>query len=334
MADFDRPLAPFAVAYGTEGYFLDLAISTVRSWPKRSVTMLDASEGLDEQELINILQTPDYENRARTVIIEDAHKFKESKEKLLREFAKTKHPTDPSVVLLAVVRAEKLPEIWKTVLARLPDHSRRDILKEYPKLKTYSTNNEVLEFIREQAKRLKLKMAPEVDEWFYKLTGGELHRVMNELRKLRNFLGDGDQTVTMKHLSLVTAHSYNVEPYMIVEAAFKKDVRTAMNELSRLYKSTSDDPAVSMANSLMRQLQKVIVARALLDKGGSADDVATAIEMHPWACKKFFIPMVQKHDLTTLASHMSRLCKLELDVKGSSRSKRTLVELAVLSIAG
>jgi DNA polymerase III delta subunit len=333
MEDFDRPLAPFSVAFGAEGYFLDLAVDAVRKWKNRSVTMLDASEGLDEQELTHLLQTPDYEGHPRTVIVDNAHKFKESKDKLLREYIKNKTPNDTSAILFAVVRSDKLPELWKVALAKVPDHTRRSVQKEYPKLKTYATQNQVLDFIKDTAKKLNITLEHKVDEVLYELTGGGLHRIVSELRKLKTFIGDGPQVVTVKHLSLVTAHSYNVEPYMVADLVLKRDRIGAMKSLSRLYKCAGDDPAVGLVYSLMRQVQKYIVARALLDKGASPVEVAAAIEMHPWACEKFFIPVVKMHDQKTLASHMSRLCKLELDVKGSSASKRTLVELAVLSIA-
>lgn len=334
MAGLSRPPAPFTVVYGAESYFLDVAIMDARQWKGRAVTMLDASEGLDEQELLNILNTPDYENRPRTVIIEEAQKVKESKEKLFREYVNVKRPNDLSVVLVAIVRSDKLPDIWRVAVSKLPESAKREALREHPKLKTYSTKNEVHAFILNEAARMGLKLEVGVETSLCLLTGGSLHRIMNELRKFQTFLGDGKQLVEMKHLKLVTAHSYSVEPYAVVEAAFNKETLKAMNNLSLLYRSTDEDPEVRVTSGLMRQLQKVIVARSLLDKGSSDGDIAAAFEMNAWACSKFFIPMVRKHSLASLASHMSRLCKLELDVKGSSRSKRTLVELAVLSIAG
>jgi DNA polymerase III delta subunit len=44
--------------------------------------------------------------------------------------------------------------------------------------------------------------------------------------------------------------------------------------------------------------------------------------------------MVKRHNQSALIGSMKKLRKLDEDVKGSSRSKRTLVELAILSIAG
>jgi FMN phosphatase YigB (HAD superfamily) len=67
--------------------------------------------------------------------------------------------------------------------------------------------------------------------------------------------------------------------------------------------------------------------------GDTEEDIAGALGMHPWRCKTFFMPLVQRHKMRDLVSHMTRLRKLDADVKGAARSKRTLVELAVLAIA-
>jgi DNA polymerase III delta subunit len=55
--------------------------------------------------------------------------------------------------------------------------------------------------------------------------------------------------------------------------------------------------------------------------------------MHEFACKTNLIPVAQKHTVKVLLGHMNQLCKLDAQVKGAARSKRTLVELAVLSLA-
>jgi DNA polymerase III delta subunit len=106
-----------------------------------------------------------------------------------------------------------------------------------------------------------------------------------------------------------------------------------MNALSLLYKG-GEDASVRVTYGLMRETQKMLTARFLLDKGSSDDEVAAAIGMHPYRCKLTFLPNVRKHDQTSLIRVMRRLCKLDQEVKGASSSKRTLVELTVLSIAG
>ena len=107
-----------------------------------------------------------------------------------------------------------------------------------------------------------------------------------------------------------------------------------MNSLSVLYKNQGDEALIPVVYALMRQVEKTLIARRLLDKGTSEADVAVALGVKPWILQKSILPQARQHGAKDLVRHMGRLCKLDVDVKGPARSKRTLVELAVLAIAG
>jgi DNA polymerase III delta subunit len=106
-----------------------------------------------------------------------------------------------------------------------------------------------------------------------------------------------------------------------------------MNLLSTLYKSEGDKAHVPIAYALMKQIEKLMAARYMLDAGMSAEDIASALGMHPWRFKTAMLPKVQKHEMRDLIQHMKKTALLDAGVKGSTHSKRTLVELTVLSIA-
>jgi DNA polymerase III delta subunit len=122
------------------------------------------------------------------------------------------------------------------------------------------------------------------------------------------------------------------DPFQVVEAALQKNEQGAMNALSFFYRNVGDEASIIISTSLMRQVEKLAVARQLLDKGTPEDEVASRLEMHAFRFRNYFLPMVKRHSLSAILETMTRLCKLDSDVKSASRSKRTLVELAVLSI--
>ena len=205
---------------------------------------------------------------------------------------------------------------------------------ECPKLKTFGKTNEVLKFIRERASDLGLVLETGVDEDLFKFSGGDLYRINSELGKVQ-ILADTKKTskVSRSMLFHVVAPALKVEPWEVAESAFAKNKLQAMNGLSILFRSSGEEALVPLVSALIRQIQKILMARHLVDSGSSSDTIASAIDMHPYRCKEFFLPVVRKHDSKALVQQMNRLCKLDRDVKSSSRSKRTLVELAVLSIA-
>jgi DNA polymerase III delta subunit len=323
------PNVPFFVSYGEEDYYLGQDMGLARTWSGRVATVIDAStEALDDNDIVKLLETPNEEDLPRTIVIDEAQKVKEGKgkSKPLREYFDSKSVSDLRVVLVAIVRSAKLPEMWSHIAAK-------GKTRERPKLKTYENNNEVIkDFIPKHATSLGLTLDEGVPKLLFQITGGNLYAVRNELRKLHLLIGNGKATT--KHLALVSANTSKTEPWDVAAAAFSKNTKEAMNSLSRIYKSMGEEASVPIVYSLMRELQKLIVAKNLLSADMPIKDIANVLGVPYIWCRDTLLTNARKHDDKTLASHMGRLCKLDVDVKGSSRSKRTLVELAVLSIAG
>lgn len=327
MAKVQTPKSPLCVYYGEENYNLDLAIRLAKTWPEREVRVLDSSDGLTDEEIVDQLCMGSEEWAQRTVIVDDAQNVKEGKGKALRAYVDSVSATNLSTVLVAVVRDSKLSALWQYV-------ANKGKATECAKLKTYGKTNEVIKYILDRATEIKLVLEEGVPDMLFKFTGGDLYKINNELRKLRLLASvNKDFKISKKHLATVISSAMKAEPWDVSNAAFAKNKVEAMNSLSLMYKTMGDEASVPITSALIRDLQKVIVARHMMDGGAPIEDIATVIDMHSYRCKEFFLPMVRKHDQRSLARHMSRLCRLDADVKGLSRSKRTLVELAVLSIA-
>jgi DNA polymerase III delta subunit len=95
----------------------------------------------------------------------------------------------------------------------------------------------------------------------------------------------------------------------------------------------ADDPAMPVLYSMMKQAEKLFVTRAMLDAGVSHDDIAARLGMHPYRFKMSLLQQAGKHTKRRLASVMQNLCKLDVDLKRTSHSKRTLIEMAILDLA-
>lgn len=323
------PQTAFYVIYGDEDFFLDRGLDWAKSWPNRSVTYLNASEKLDDHALLQELETQGVDEREITVIVDEAQKLKETKNKPLREHLENWSTRDTKVVLVGICRTEKLPEIWGLVGAK----GKTILHKKFKPWPDKSGQTEYHKWLEDEAKRIGLKLEPGVADLIIQMTGQNLYRIQTELKKLHTVLGLGG-LVTKSYLSSVIAVTPSSEPRDVVEATLNKNLNGAMNHLSLTYKAMGDEASVPIAYGLMREVSKTLTGKHMLGQGRSEEEIAAALGMHPWRCKTFFLPMVSKHNIADLVRYMKQLCKLDLDVKGPSRSKRTLVELAVLSIAG
>jgi DNA polymerase III delta subunit len=317
-----RAVQVFVVSFGAEDYFLDQDLARARAWSDRSVVQLNG-EGLTDAQLVSVCEEIPYDDSKRVVILDSAEKTKGDKR--LRAYIEAKDLRDESTVLVAIVRSEKLPEVWNLA-------AKKGKLLEHKKLKTWDNNNEVIKWVETEARNLKLVLDKGVPQLLFQFVGPNLWKLSNELRKLTLLVGENGH-VGRDQLKLTIAPSPSAEPFQVAEAAVAKDVRKAMDTLSTVYRNMGDEAHVPITFSLIKQIEKFVVARDLLDKGTSEEDIASVLGMHPWRCKTVFMPAVQKHKMKDLVAHMTRLRKLDADVKGAARSKRTLVELSVLAIA-
>jgi DNA polymerase-3 subunit delta len=313
----------FIVSFGAEDYFLDRDIERALAWKDRHVIQV-SGEDMDDRELVGLCETGSFDGGKRVIVLDEANRLKG--DKALKAYIAAKELKDDQTVLVAVVRSEKCPAVWESA-------AKKGRLIEYKKLKTWDSNNEVVKWLEGEARRLGLVLAEGIANTLYQLVGANLYRLANELRKLSVLLGK-EGKVGVEQVKLVIAPSPAAEPYQVADAAFAKDAKRAMNTLSTVYRVMGEEAHVPITFSLIRQIEKVVMARAMLDRKAPEEEIATALGMHPWRCKTQFLPVAQKHQMTDLIRHMGRLRKLDEDVKSQARSKRTLVELAVLKISG
>ncbi len=314
---------PFVVSFGSEPYFLDKDLERGRHWPGRSVITIDG-DGTTDTELVSVCETGSFDGGPRVVVVDEANKIKG--DKALRAYIEEKDPKDDTTVLVAIIRSEKLSALWASA-------AKKGRVVEHKKLKTWDTNNEVIKWAEAEARKLDLTLDKGISDVLFQYLGGDLYRISSDLRKMLLLVGKGGK-VTMDHVKLTISPSMSAEPFQVAEAAIAKDLKRAMNLLSVVYKTMGDGASVPVSFSLQRQVEKMVVARQLLDRGTSEEDMAQLLDMHAYRFKNFFLPHVKKHRLTDLIRHMDLLCRLDVDVKGPARSKRTHVELAVISIAG
>lgn len=317
--------APIVVCFGEEEFFLDRDSRSFRAQSTdRMIYEFDGRE-LEDYQLVSIAETRTMDNRPRLILIDHAEKLKP--EKALKAYIEGIDPKDLSVVLVLLIRTPKCPMFWTKL-----KETKKAYVKEYPKLKTYDNNNQVVEFIGEELKKAGVRFETKTIEAVYNLTGPDLYRLQSEIQKFALLVGKGNM-LTMQHVGSILTIGSNADVWQVVDAASNKETKKALNLLSQLYKYSADDPSIGLAYALMKQVERLFVACSLRKKGAPPDEVAGRLGMHPWRCRTFFMPMAEKHTVEGLGSMMQKLCKLDVEIKRTTHSKRTLLELAVLNLA-
>lgn len=316
-----RRSGPFVLAFGGEDYLLDSVLERGRSWEGRSVILLDG-DGLTDVEFVSACEETPLDGEPLVVVLDNANKLKG--DKALVPFIASRPVDDESVTIVAIFRSEKLPSSWDAAVDKGQVYN-------YPKFKPWQ-EEKIQARILAEAKRIGLVLDDGIPGLFLRLLGDNLRLTANEMNKLVHLVGKGGK-VSKADVARVIAPDAPAEPHEVAEAATSKDVRSAMRLISILYKNMGDGASVPITASLMKQVEKLLIARQMLDKGDSVDVIATRLELHKFILQKSLLPRAQKFTVAELRDQMRRLCRLETQVKGAARSKRTLVELAVLSIA-
>jgi DNA polymerase III delta subunit len=321
-----RFTTPVVVSFGEEPFLLDRDLTSFRDQRNYAVTRLDGAL-VNEAAVVGACETYqiDYDDptniQPRVVVLDNGHKIKPDKH--LKSYLEGRDSNDVSSVLAVVVRAASVPAFWTKLGSRVT-------LIEHKKFKTWDDKNEVVGWVLEESKRIRLDLSIQIARAMFQVDGADLYRLSSELGKLKLLVDKSP--VTVEHLRLVMTPTSTVESWDVAEAAFLRNPRKALSLLSDLYKYAAEDPSLMILGALIKGVERIFVARSMMDKGAAPDDAAAGVGMHPYRFKKSLLPQVEKQTVTRLIRSMQNLCKLDVDLKRTSH-RRTLIELAVLDLA-
>lgn len=306
--------------FGDEDHLLNQALDELRSKSSREIVVFDG-DGLDAQEIVSFCEART--GSLRGVIVDEAQKLKNGEAML--QFIKERDPEDKSVFLMFVVRSDALKDAWMKMAVERGRGVR------HVKPKPWETDKQIAR-IHAEASRLGVRAGEGVPELLLKVLGYDLALIANELGKA-SYIVEKDKVVTKEIVLSLVPHVFPTQPYEVAEAAAGMRPKQAMTLLGFVYKNLGDGATIPVSYALMRLVEKLLVARTLSDQGASPREVADRLGMHEYAYKVNLLPLVRRHTVPRLARQMKKLCKLDALTKGAATSKRTHIELAVLSLA-
>lgn len=311
----------FTVFYGGEDYLLDRELSRGKNWPNRLITELDGSKD-SEDELISALETQTFDDTEMAIVLDNAQAMKMGKE--FAAYVEECDPKDTSTVLVAIFRKPTITGVW----SKLGDKARYFEHKQY---KPWEMDL-IFKRLNKEAGRFGLTLTQPAFKVLHTVYGENLQGASNEIQKLSFVVNKGGD-ITREHVLMVCPLQMPVMPWDVANAASDKSLRQALTKTALLFKYMGEGAAVPIVASLMRQTERLLIGRSMLDQGKSKEEIGAALDMKPFLVEKQFLPLIRKHSCSDLQMQMKTLCGLEIKVKGAAQSKRTLVELAVHQFA-
>jgi len=314
-------LVAFTVFFGEESYLLDREVQRGKGWPGRMVTYFDGSS-TSESEIISALESQSFDGSEIAVIVDNAQKIKVGKE--FEAYVAERKPKDVSSVLVAIYRKATITGVWA-------EAGRKGRLIEHKKYKPWETEN-IQKRLNKEAGRFGLTLSLDAFKVLQKIYGDNLQGAANEIQKM-SFLVSKGGDITKDHVLSVCPRQITVMPWDVADAVSNKSLKQAMTFTSLLFRYMGDSASVPIVTSLMRQTERLLIGRSMLDQGKTKAEIGGALNMKPYTVEKQLLPTLRKHSREDLQTQMKKLCELEAQVKGSAHSKRTLVELAVHQFA-
>ena len=321
-----RFTTPVVVSFGEESFFLDQDIKLFAKATGYAITRLDGSE-VSGSKIVTMcvssqINFDDLDNSPNNlVIVDNAQKVK--LDKSLKSYLENMNAKDLSAILVGIFRTSSVTGAW----AKL---GNKAVFREYKKLKTWDTDNEVVKWVQSESARISLKVDRNIALTMFRVAGDDLYRLSSEIHKLKLLVGNGE--VTLKHLDLVMAPSDNTASWDIADSVFLKNWKRALNQVAKVFKYAPEDPSLMILGALIKGVERLFVARSMLDKGVSHDEIAGRLGMHPFRFSKTVLPQAEKQTVRGLVSNMQMLSRLDVELKRTSH-RRTLVELAVYELA-
>lgn len=310
------------VFYGEETYLLDRELARVLRWREHLITLLDGATATEDRVVAALEDRALMDDCRVVVVVDNAEKIKLASA-LLTHVDAAKSAPDGASMLVAICRTERLSKGWLALgsTGRMVEHRR---FKPWEKEK-------ISERMTKEATLLGLTLSDGAFDVLFKVYGEQTALMVNELRKTALLLSKGDEITAELVLSLCARRSA-VAPWDVSEAALAREPKRAMRALSMLYQEKGDEALIPVVAAMARTIEQAVMMRSLLDRQQGPEAIATALGVHPFRVKRE-LPSVEKHTSAQLIEQMNNICKLEVQAKGSSASKRTLVELAILSLA-
>jgi len=183
-------------------------------------------------------------------------------------------------------------------------------------------------FVREQAALTGLEIGPREVELLINVVGDDLGRLVQELEKLRSYLG-GPGTITGAHISDVCSMVAEEDVWQLTAGIARADADLALRSLHRLLDDGKNEHY--LLAMVMMQIRKVLQARQLMVRGASDDQVGRQLRMQR-AEVQSVRGAADSGSLGATADILDLLCGANLEMNRHRAGSRRVLESLVVGL--
>ena len=276
-------LAPVYFLQGEEEYYIDLVSSLIEEkamQPSEKDFNQHVLFGKD-QSMASVLQTarkfPMFAER-QLVIVKEAQDLKdlgkEMGEKLMLNYLDSPLPSTILVFCHKLKSLDKRKALYKAL------EKKAMVMNSVP-VPDYKLGK----WIQTEIERSGYKVKPEVAQLMGEFIGNDLHRVVNELKKIKENLPQKGETITEELVEKYVGVSREYNVFELQKAIGFKDAEKTYRIVAYFESNPKNHPLVMTVTSLFNYFVKVIKTHANKDKGEG--QLASVLGVNPFFVKEY-----------------------------------------------
>lgn len=184
--------------------------------------------------------------------------------------------------------------------------------------------------VRALAEERGLRLPPEGIEFLVHASAGDLYAVVSELDKLRAWVGPGDGRVRVEDVRALAASAGPMSGWEVADALLERDAGAAASAARRLL-SAGEEP-LRLLGGLAWRIRPMIQARALLDRGVPAREVAARLRLG-WTAERV-LNGVRRYSMEELIAFPYHVAEADRTLKSSGIDPGAVFERLVLRLVG
>lgn len=270
--------------------------------------------------LSSIVMSYDLEEDLNTYIEEASMipMFGETRVFILNNVTEIPYLPDTDDVIICIAPSKK----------KLKD-SRASNTYNFPTLKTYSNNNEVIKWIISEGERLNIDLTKVASALFIS-SGKSLRKVASEIQKLLMITPPGG-SVSPTDAKQVLCFSSDLNPSSVIDSMCEGNPAKALAFHDKLQERAEETGWIIAY--LQRHVMRFLQIEMLVSEGKDSSYISSLLEIHPYVYQKTIDPKLGLWSIPSLVQSVDTLGKLDLLHKSGKEVSKLNLEMEIIRLS-
>jgi len=189
---------------------------------------------------------------------------------------------------------------------------------------TLPSGASLAQWVQERARTAGGQFTYQAADELSRLVGAELRVLAHEIEKLLVYV-NFTRPVEIEDVQHLTPATARLPDFALINALRERDGRKA---LYALHRELAEKDAIPLFQGIVTQFRQLLLVREIKDEGGSAQDAARLLGIHPYAAK-MSMDSVEKFSQAALEAVYRRLLEVDIDIKTGQVEAETALDLLV-----